>query len=151
MRFTVSLFVLGLVFLASAPSSAQRVQSQPLKWNPYRDMGGSCVYGAKGEILHQPEGVTCRDRKSTVPLNSASDESTLVSLPPALRTEAESLLADHDHIAVELARLRTAIEKKRKKDALRSADQVIKELTKHLSREAEFFRMIAPPQEGAVR
>lgn len=147
MRFQTIPIVFVLVFFFAAPSIAQRVQAQPLRWNPYRDMGGSCVYGAKGEILHQPEGVTCKDRNAAAAHNPAVAKPTLVSLPTALRSEAESLLTDHDHIAIELARLRTAIATERKKKALLAADRVIKELMEHLSREAEFFRTIAPPQE----
>lgn len=147
MRFRVSLIVVAFGFSLAAPAVAQRVNATPLRWNPYRDMGGSCVYGAKGEVIHSPEGTVCPDKQKKPVSNTGTGDSPLVSLPPALRTEAEALLTDHDHIAVELERLRRAIATERKKKALAEVDRVIAELTRHHDREDKFLRSIAPRQE----
>ena len=109
MQFRSSLVVVAFGLLLATPSIAQKVNATPLKWNPYRDMGGSCVYGAKGEVIHAPEGTVCPDKQKKPATNTGTPDSPLVSLPPALRTEAEALLTDHNHIATELERLRRAI------------------------------------------
>ncbi len=146
MQFRSSLVVVAFGLLLATPSIAQKVNATPLKWNPYRDMGGSCVYGAKGEVIHAPEGTVCPDKQKKPATNTGTPDSPLVSLPPALRTEAEALLTDHNHIATELERLRRAIATERKKKALAEVDRVIEELTRHHDREDKFLRSIAPKE-----
>ena len=60
---------------------------------------------------------------------------------------SQSLLADHNHIAEELARLRRAIATEGKKRALVAADRVIEELTRHHAREEKFLLSLAPREE----
>jgi len=146
MRFRSALIFIVFGLLFATPSIAQKVNATPLKWNPYRDMGGSCVYGAKGEVIHAPEGTVCPDKQKKPTSNTGRPDSPLVSLPPALRTEAEALLTDHNHIATELERLRRAIATERKKKALAEVDRVIAELTRHHDREDKFLRSIAPKE-----
>jgi len=144
MRIGAFVFSFLFVFIVATPSIAQKVQAQPLKWNPYRDMGGSCVYGGAGELLFAPKGADCKDRRDMPSPKSEVPESNFVSLPPALRTEAELLLADHIHIAEELARLRRSIATEKKKNVLVATDRVIEELTRHHAREEKFIRSISP-------
>lgn len=150
MRFSASLLSFVLVVLFATPSIAQKVNATPLKWNPYRDQGGSCVYGANNELLHAPKGSDCKERRD-VPTSKAPEPepntSNLVSLPTDLRGEAESLLNEHTHIAKELAELRRSIATEEKKYVLGAADRVIEELARHYAREEKLLRSIAPRQK----
>lgn len=147
MWINLSRFSFVFLIMFATPSIAQKVQAQPLRWNPYRDIGGSCVYGGAGELLYAPKGSDCKDRRDNPGSKTEALESEFPSLPPALRTEAESLLADHAHIAEELARLRRSIATEKKKNVLLAADRVIDELTRHHAREEKFIRSISPRQE----
>lgn len=132
----------ALVLLTN-PSDAQKVNSSPLKWNSYRDIGGSCVYGANGELVYAPAGRACRDRRQHLGNTPVTPESQLVDMPPALRGEAEALMGDHAHIATEFVELRQLIAVADKVGAIAKADEVIAELTKHQAREEKFFRSIS--------
>lgn len=150
MRVNASLFSFALIVLFATPSIAQKVNATPLKWNPYRDMGGSCVYGAKNELVYAPEGSDCKARRDAPKSKAPEPEpktSDLVSLPTDLRGEAESLLDEHTHIAKELAQLRRSIATEEKKYVLGAADRVIEELTRHYAREEQFIRSIVPRQK----
>lgn len=147
MRRIESLIVVAIALLFATPSIAQKIQERPLQGNPYRDVGGSCVYGATGEVLYSPKGAVCKDRREDLDPSDMTPEARLASLPPALRNEAQSLLADHNHIAEELARLRRAIATEGKKRALVAADRVIEELTRHHAREEKFLLSLAPREE----
>lgn len=147
MRFNSSIILFILVVMIATPAIAQKVQAQPLKWNPYRDIGGSCVYGGAGELLYAPKGSDCKERRDAPNSTALAPEPNLVSLPPGLRSEAESLLADHTHIAEELTRLRHAIATEKKKKVLLAAEHVIEALTRHHAREEKLLRSIALRQE----
>lgn len=129
----------------AGPSFAQKETQSTLRSNPYRDIGGSCVYGKQGEVLFAPKGGHCPDR--TDHLSAARKATTTADpfpgLPPAYQTEARGLVSDHSHIADELDQLRQAIARSQKEDALAIADKLVGEMREHLAREEDFIGKLA--------
>lgn len=126
------------------PAVAQRVRQPVIKENPYRDMGGSCVVGTRGEVLYAPPGADCGARQET----AAEEAKTVPSNRPrssslALRKEMLELREDHAHMAKELREIRLAIALDRKADALQASDHLVQELTEHLAREDRLFEALS--------
>ena len=126
------------------PTRAQQVQDRPIRSNPYRDVGGSVVYGRSGELVHEPAGDRCATRQQEAPgSSSAASSERFAGLPPAFRTEAMALVESHAHVADDIAELRRAVVEGDKAAALEIADKVVKELVEHLAREDRFFERMA--------
>lgn len=133
----------GFLLLASS-AVAQRETQAPVRANPYRDIGGSCVYGKQGEVLFAPRGARCADRTDHLDATrSASTTDRFPGLPPAFRGEANGLVTDHGHIANELDELRRAIARGKQEDALAISDELVGELREHLAREERFIGKLA--------
>jgi len=135
-----------LVFLASAPASvAQKETQTSVRSNPYRDVGGSCVYGKQGEVLFAPKGANCTDRSDHLSQErkDALPQDAFPDLPPSYKAEASGLVTDHVHIASELDELRQAIARNQKENALAIADKLVAELREHLTREEGFIARLA--------
>lgn len=142
----------GLALAIATSSSSQTVSKTTLRENPYRNVGGSCVYGAHGDVLFAPKGSNCPDRKTQAPEPSAkgSTSSAAESLPAGVRGEANAILNDHDHIAAEIVLLRQAIAGGEREAALGSVEHVIAELTHHLALEEQLLDAVARKcREGA--
>ena len=61
MRYLVGVAVwvgIGVV----VPAASQPVRDKVLTENPYRSPGGSCIYGAKGQLVYAPPGAGNGDR-----------------------------------------------------------------------------------------
>lgn len=135
-----------LVLFALVPAAlAQRETPSSVRSNPYRDIGGSCVYGKQGEVLFAPKGSNCPDQSDHLSQarKAATPQDPFPSLPPAYKAEASGLVADHVHIAGELDELRQAIARNQKENALAIADKLVGELREHLTREEGFIDKLA--------
>lgn len=136
--------VIAVIALAIAlPAIAQKVRVPTLVENPYRDIGGSCVYGRQGELVYAPKGASCGSRRDEE--DSPSQTTTpdrWENLAPALRAEMVALFEGHSHVAEELTRLRRAIAVGRTDDALQATDHVVQELTEQLAREERLLEKL---------
>jgi hypothetical protein len=134
----------GLGLVLAGPSPGQTVTKTPLRDNPYRDVGGSCIYGKRGEVLFAPKGAKCTDGTNHSAEAGAKGLTLLgEDLPPALRDEARAMIQKHDHIAAEIARLRQAIASGNRETTLEAIDHLIAELTQHLAQEEQFVESVA--------
>lgn len=140
-----SMLALAATLAVATPSLGQRETSRSLRSNPYRDIGGSCVYGKQGEVLYAPKGAQCADKTDhlSTARKDAAATGRFQDLPPAFRPEASGLVADHSHIADELLELRQAIARNQKEGALAIADKLAGELNDHLTREERFLEKLA--------
>jgi len=140
----IGLSMVSMVLVATLPAAAQKVRDPTLRGNPYRNIGGSCVYGGNGELLYAPRGAVCPDRQrrdpeaSMAPAPAGSSE-----MAPALRAEMSALLEAHSHVAAELEKLRRAIAEGRKDDALEATSHVVRELSEQRAREARLFEALS--------
>lgn len=141
-RLTTILATFGIVAVA-LPAFSQQVREQILKANPYRDFGGSCVYGRNGELLHQPKGASCPSKEEAPGAAAPGASDPFAGLPPALRSEANALVASHDHVAGHLVELRRAAALNAKASVLALSDEMAKELIDHLAREQTLFEKLA--------
>lgn len=115
---------------------AQSVRDRPLQGNPYRDVGGSCVYGGKGELLHAPAGRKCPDR--TAP--AAYDDGHAAS--GGVGGEVAGLLDTHEHFAKDVLAVRQAIEAGQKQRALDALDHLSAGLIQHWAREGQLLKSV---------
>ena len=139
-----SLVVGALVFGALAtPALAQSIKERSLQNNPYRQAGGSCVYGRNGELLNQPKGVVCASQEEAPGAAAPGTSDRFAGLPPALRSEATALVASHGHVADHLVELRRAVASNEKTRAIAISDEIAKELIDHLAREQALFEKLA--------
>lgn len=140
-RWTACLIpMMTIALLLAAPSNGQRETQTPLKSNPYRDIGGSCVLGKGGEVLYAPKGKACADRRDHLSVaRPPAPETRFAGLPGNLGKEAESLVRDHSHIADELSAMRAAIAANKRSKAIELSEKVVAELTDHLAREERFL------------
>jgi len=141
-RLTIVLVALATIAVAS-PAFSQQVREPILKANPYRDFGGSCVYGRNGELLHQPKGASCPSQEEAPGAAAPGASDQFAGLPPALRSEANALVASHDHVAGHLVELRRAAALNDKGSVLALSDEMAKELIEHLAREQALFEKLA--------
>ena len=133
-----------LVFGAlTASALAQAVTETPLRGNPYRQVGGSCVYWRNGELLNQPKGVVCPTQEKAPGASAQDSSEKFKGLPPQLRAEANALVASHDHVAEHLIELRRAVALNDKTTAIAISDEIAKELIYHLAREQALFEKVA--------
>ena len=132
--------MMTIALLLAAPSHGQRETQRPLKSNPYREIGGSCVFGKGGEVLYAPKGKKCADQRDHLSVaRPPAPEIRFAGLPGKLSSEAESLVRDHSHIADELLVLRAAIAANKRDKAIELSEKVVAELTDHLAREERFM------------
>ena len=115
-----------------------------LKGNPWRDIGGSCVYDWDGKVVFAPNGATCRDATDHLTAAKPAEAPVLASYPPALRAELSKLLGDHDHLRQEISQARLAIKARNRELALAAVDKLGEELADHRVREERFLERIAP-------
>lgn len=140
----VAILTTGILFAVSTESSAQKIGQTPLKANPYRDDGGSCVYDRNGTLVHTPKGKTCQDRTNHLDKAKTDEPTTLLEgFPPALREPLRQLLGDHEHISTELTELRQLIQNGSRAEALERADKVGLEIAEHRRREEDFIKEVA--------
>jgi len=151
MRWTTRgrLWLLGggllMAAMAATPAAAQKIQEPRLRGNPNRMPGsGSCVYDRDGRAVFVPAGKTCPDKTEHLSRSPRKGTPLAAGYPPALRAELGRLLADHEHIAGEIARLRTAVERQDRRVALEATDRIRDELTQHKVREEQFLEKVAP-------
>lgn len=146
MKQAIVLPVLGaLLFMVGVPTVSFGQSREPvLRGNPKRDAGGSCVYDKNGKVVFAPDGKHCPDASDHLSKPSDADSPVLAAYPPALREDLRTLLSDHDHLAVEAARLREAVDSGNRLVALEAADKIRSELTAHRAREERFFEKVAP-------
>lgn len=151
MRKGIVLPLLGaLLLVVSMPSASPgqgrgpKYRDPVLQGNPRRDLGGSCVYDQSGKVVFAPEGKYCPDGSDHLSNPSDADSPVVAGYPPELREELRRLLSDHDHLAVEVGRLREAIESGNRRVGLEAADKIRSELTAHRAREERFFEKMAP-------
>ena len=131
MKQAIVLPVLGaLLFLAGVPTVSFGETREPvLRGNPKRDAGGSCVYDKSGRVVFAPDGKRCPDGSNHLSKPSDADSPVLAGYPPELREELRALLSDHDHLAVEVARLREAVDSGKRLVAIEAAEKIRSELT----------------------
>jgi len=128
---------LAAAIAIAATSFGQQVRQVPLRENPYRNPGGSCLYGADGRVVHAPNGVYCPDK--TDQSKSSRSSTSLDTISASKRDAVEKLLGDHEHISRELVRLRKAIGSDDKSVALELTDHITTRLRDHRLREERFM------------
>lgn len=138
-RAYLACLVIGLSLAIASSSFGQRVQPVPLRENPYRDIGGSCIYGRDGKAVYAPAGVHCPDNTRRDVRAPAAKAGTTDKYPPAMRGELDRLLDDHEHLSREIAELRRAIEGRKQEAALEALDHITTKLRDHLLREERFL------------
>jgi|GEM_PF-6278132 len=134
----VAAMVLGL----APPGLAQRVRDPVLKGNPYRNVGGSCVYGRDGKLVFAPSRARCPAQQGTT-ADSPEARSSKKSHSPQLRADMRSLLEDHAQVAQKLAELRRAVAKGQKTEALEASEHIARELSEHMVREKRLFEKLS--------
>ncbi len=131
--------VLALAATAAlaAPGAAQQVRDRILTENPTRTIGGSCIYGGDGKLIHAPRNAVC----------PASEEAPAVAPAHAaalredgMRTEAAALLAEREHLDVELARVREAFAYEDREAASAAVEAALSKIAQHLEREARLLQ-----------
>ena len=122
--------------LLGAAALAQQVRELPLQGNPYRDVGGSCVYGGKGELLHAPAGRSCPDRSTHASSEAAHGASGSTG------AEVAGLLDTHEHFAKDVLAVRQAIEAGQKQRALDALDHLSAGLIQHWAREGQLLKKV---------
>ncbi|HEB89513.1 MAG TPA: hypothetical protein ENI85_08095 [Deltaproteobacteria bacterium] len=137
--FVTSTLIFGSAFEALAQQSRVRSIDPILRGNPKRDAGGSCVYDRDGRVVFSPAGKECRDRRNHLMDLDTARSDLMAEFPPEVKKELARLLADHDHIADEVARLRHVIRNEDRNAALRAAEKISAELTDHTVREERFM------------
>lgn len=129
----------------SIAQNRRRTTNEPvLRGNPRRDAGGSCVYDKQGRVVFAPDGKHCPDGTDHLSKESKVESPILSKYPPEARRDLSRLLADHDHLAGEIARLRKAVENRDQAVALEAVEKVRLEITDHRAREEAFLENFAP-------
>ncbi len=139
-------FALALAAAAAlaASSSAQQTREMILTENPTRDVGGSCIYGGDGKLLHAPRGAMCPEmEQAPVSAAPASQPGRAAAPNDAVRREAASLLAEREHLDVELARVREALAYEDREAERRVVDEVLRKIARHLEREARLLQPLS--------
>ena len=147
----VACSISALLGLAALSAHAQKVREETIVENPYRDVGGSCLYGAHGELLHAPAGARCPKQEQPPASAAPTDAHAVSTAPPpeALRKEALALIDERAHLDVEMARLRDAAVYEDREEALRVTHAALAKLELHLAHEARFLeRVAAAPQRS---
>ncbi len=142
-RIILSILSAGLVFGFATEALAQKVRQPALRGNPKRDIGGSCVYSRDGKVVFAPNGKHCPDGSDHLSKPTQADSPVVAAYPPAMRRELAELLGDHDHISLEITRLRKAVESRNQDVALDAVDRIRAEVTDHRAREERFFEKLA--------
>lgn len=117
----VALLAIGL----GVPAASQKVIERPLMENPHRTPGGSCIYGARGQLVFSPPGVTCPNHE----VKGARGSEEPGNLTPAMAKSVRDLFATHPHIADEIVAVREAVEAGDRARALKTLDHVLGEVS----------------------
>jgi hypothetical protein len=145
---------LALVALAAlavpALASAQTVRNRILEENPNRTIGGSCIYGGDGRLIHAPHGVACPENEEP-PASIAPDAapaprpraSAQPAIPQQARTEIAALLAERERLDVELAHVREAASYEDREAARRVVDESLRKISRHLENEVRVLQPLA--------
>jgi hypothetical protein len=137
-------FALTAVAALAAQSSAQHVRETTLYENPTRDVGGSCIYGGDGKLLHAPRGAMCPEMEQAPASGAPASEPGRAAAPnDAVRAEAAALLAERERLDVELARVREALAYEDREAARRVVDESLRKIARHLEREARLLQPLS--------
>jgi hypothetical protein len=139
-------------FAAPALASAQTVRNKVLEENPNRTIGGSCIYGGDGRLIHAPHGVACREYEEP-PASIAPDAAQAPrpragaqpALPQQARAELAALLAERERLDVELAHVREAASYEDREAARRVVDESLRKIARHLENEARVIQPLTVP------
>lgn len=142
--FGALLLLMGVTTESLGQSRRSTTREPILRGNPYRDAGGSCVYGKDGKLVYAPKGKRCRDGSDHLGTAGDAQSPILAGYPPARRDDLAKLLSDYEHLVDEVARLRMAVDAGNRPVALEVADKIRSELTAHRAREERFLEKMAP-------
>jgi len=143
--------VLAIVALAvPALASAQTVRNKILEENPNRTIGGSCIYGGDGRLIHAPHNVACPENEES-PASMAPDAAPAPrthaaaqpTIPQHARGEIAALLAERERLDVELAHVREAASYEDREAARRVVDESLRKIARHLENEARVLQPLA--------
>lgn len=124
------LAAISVALWLAAVASGQVVRQTPIRENPYRSPGGSCVYGGKGELLYAPKDAGCPGRQDQMPgRTDGIPVSLLEQLPADTRERLSQFFRTHSHIGDEIVRARKAVESGDRAAALRALDHVLAEVS----------------------
>ncbi len=130
----------------AAPGLAQTVRERTLTDNPTRTVGGSCIYGGDGKLIHAPHGAHCAEMEQP-PASIAPDAAPAA---PAMQTHTRqdiaALLAERERLDVELARVREAFAYEDREAARGVVEEALRKISRHLEHEA---RVLQPLATGA--
>lgn len=134
----------AIACVLAAVASGQVIQQTPLRENPYRSPGGSCVYGGKGELLYAPPSASCPSRENQMQGRTDGIPSSLLEeLPAATREGVRAFFKTHSHIGDEIIRARRAVENGDRSTALKALDHVLAEVSANKAGAEEILREIA--------
>jgi len=141
--------VLGIAVIV-AWSAPAKVTPRPLRDNPYRNVGGSCVFDRAGKLVHAPKGSNCGSASPApaAPKRPAASETPSSSHDSSGTRGVPRLLADHQHIAEEIGLLRVSIARQDRAASLEAVDRVLDELVAHLEHEEKLFKQLSGRSAG---
>ncbi len=146
------LALLAAIALA-APALAQTVRERVITENPNRTVGGSCMYGGDGKLLHAPHGAECPELEQP-PASRAEDAAPVAramphapAMQPRAREEIAALLAERERLDVELARVREAFAYEDREAARGVVEEALRKIARHLEHEA---RVLQPMTTSAA-
>ena len=128
----------------AASSSAQQTREMVLTENPTRDVGGSCIYGGDGKLIHAPRGAMCSEMEQAPASAARASQPERAAAPnDAVRTEAATLLAGRERLDVELARVREALAYEDREATRRVVEEALRKIARHLEREARLLEALS--------
>ena len=131
----------------SASAAGQVIQQRPLRENPYRSPGGSCVYGGKGELLFAPKGAACPSRQDELQGRTGGVPTPILQkVPPGTRDRVRDFFGTHSHIGDEIVRARRAVEIGDRAAALEALDHVFAEVSANKAGAEDLLREISDQQ-----
>ena len=134
-------FAFTAVAALAAPSAAQHVREMVLTENPTRDVGGSCIYGGDGKLIHAPRGATCPEMEREPA--SAAQPGGVAAPNDDVRAQAAALLAERESLDVELARVREALAYEDREAERRVVDEALRKIARHLEREERLLETLS--------
>jgi len=112
-----------LVLGIAAAATGQKVIERPLRGNPYRDAGGSCIYSGSGRLVFAPRGASCPE------LQTQQEAASSAPLSAEMERGVRDLLATYPHIADEIVKARNAVSANDHEGALKALDHVLGEVS----------------------
>lgn len=123
-------FLVGVAVWAgigvAVPAASQPVRERILIENPYRNPGGSCIYGQQGQLVYAPVGTACPAKETE---GGGGGLPTAAVLTPEMGKRMRELFATHPHIADEIVAVRQAVEAGDRARALERIDHVLGEVS----------------------